>query len=466
MLLRFAASNHRSLRESTELSLIAVDEDRPAARSFDLLPERVLTIAGIYGANASGKSNVLDAIRWLSSAVRSSLLAWGDKIPRDPFRLHNSSGEVSTYEIEMMVAGVRYRYLLEVDDDQVLYEILQSFPKKLPRTLFEREGEELEFRRGQRGLPGTRELLGPTTLVLSAAARIPATGEIRSFARALSSIGVFGLRRRPRRFVRADGGSAMFAAGLNWFARTERLFIDSEGAPAPEDGSQRLALSLLRFADLGIAGVKVTREPDSPGDNTRPRVQLLHKSEGDPVPFEVAEESDGTQTWFRLIGPLIRALETGQTLLFDEIDASLHPALSARLLELFKDPVSNPLGAQLIFTTHDTSLLGHLNRDEVWLTEKSEAGSTRLTALAEFGGDKVRRSLNLERAYMQGRFGALPSLDASDLAPAFRSARLPLGPETTVKSDGSTPKEVLEIDSEGDVDVDAVAGFGMDEADA
>ena len=97
-------------------------------------------------------------------------------------------------------------------------------------------------------------------------------------------------------------------------------------------------------------------------------------------------------------------------LLFDEIDASLHPRLSARLLDLFQDPDTNPNGAQLIFTTHDTSLLNSLNRDEVWLTEKRQ-GSTTLTALSDFGGDQVRRSLNLERAYLQGRFGAVPELD-------------------------------------------------------
>jgi AAA15 family ATPase/GTPase len=104
-------------------------------------------------------------------------------------------------------------------------------------------------------------------------------------------------------------------------------------------------------------------------------------------------------------------LKTGQVLLFDEIDASLHPRLSAMLIDLFQDPETNPSNAQLIFTTHDTGLLNHLNRDEVWLTEKADDGSTKLTALAEYGGDKVRRSLNLERAYLQGRFGAVPQPD-------------------------------------------------------
>jgi AAA15 family ATPase/GTPase len=140
-------------------------------------------------------------------------------------------------------------------------------------------------------------------------------------------------------------------------------------------------------------------------------IQLAHRTGRQQALFELQDESAGTLTWLSLIEPVLYVLRSGQILLLDEIDASLHPALSARLLELFQDPETNPRGAQLIFTTHDTSLLSHLNRDEVWLTEKDDDGATSLTALAEYGGDKVRRSLNLERAYLNGRFGAVPELD-------------------------------------------------------
>jgi len=119
--------------------------------------------------------------------------------------------------------------------------------------------------------------------------------------------------------------------------------------------------------------------------------------------------------WFNLIGPLLAALRQGYPVLLDEIDASLHPLLSARLLDLFRDPSINNKNAQLIFTTHDTTLLGELNRDEVWLTDKSEDGATLLTPLADFGSERVRKSLNLERAYLQGRFGAVPRLRENSL---------------------------------------------------
>ena len=413
MLLRFEVSNHRSIMEPVELSMIAVDEDRPAARSFDLLSERVLTTAGIYGPNASGKSNVLDSLAWLSTAVETSLKAWDEFIPREPFRFGDGPDAPSNYEVELMVNGVRYTYRVEVDGVAVLSESLISYPKRHPRSLFKREGMEIDFRRGLGSLAGTRELLTPTTLALSAAMRL-GEPEIRDFGRSLANIGVLPIRNRG--FDRRARLSNLA------YLTTERMFYNRVGPDQPalfdgqidRLGSRESALGLLRFADLGIDDIQFVEEPvntSDPQGSGRLRLRLMHRVADQQVPFDLADESEGTQMWFRLIGPVLQALRTGQTLLFDEIDASLHPRLSARLLELFQDPETNPRAAQLIFTTHDTSLLNHLNRDEVWLTEKGADGATTLTALAEYGGDKVRRSLNLEKAYLQGRFGAVPEFD-------------------------------------------------------
>jgi predicted ATPase len=319
----------------------------------------------------------------------------------------------------MVIDGVRYAYRLDVDDAEVLFEGLYSYPERRRRVLFEREGSEIHFRRGLGALSGTRELLTATTLALSAAMRFDEP-EVQRFARALAGIAVLGLRRRaPWRRT--------FGAGVSGLSATGRLFDDQATSlqsslfddpdivqPSPRES----ALALLRFADLGIDDVQIVDDDieeiqATPQARREPRRQLrfIHRVLGQELPFDLEEESAGTQTWFALIGPTLNALRGGRILLFDEIDASLHPRLSARLLELFQDPETNPHGAQLIFTTHDTSLLNHLNRDEVWLTEKNESGATSLTALAEYGGDKVRRSLNLERAYLQGRFGAVPELD-------------------------------------------------------
>ena len=135
MLLRFEAANYRSILDPIELSLIAVDEDRPSTRGFDLLAERVLTIAGIYGPNASGKSNVVEALTWLSMAVSRSLLAWDQFVPRVPFKFGFGLETPSTYEIEMVVRDVRYAYRLEVDDATVLFEGLYSYPERRRRAI-------------------------------------------------------------------------------------------------------------------------------------------------------------------------------------------------------------------------------------------------------------------------------------------------------------------------------------------
>src|ERR1022692_3460656 len=419
MLLRFEVSNHRSILDPVELSMIAVDEDRPSARGFDLLTERVLAIAGIYGPNASGKSNVVEALAWLSPAVGHSLRTWDEYVPREPFRFGRGPETPSTYEVEMVVEGVRYAYRVDVNDSEILFEGLYSYPERRRRMLFERDGLEIHFRRGLGTLAGTRELLTPTTLALSAAMRFDEP-EVQPFGRNLAGIRVRGVRRRAAwRRVLAAGPPALSSTERLFDERVSvvqaTLFDDTEFAPL---NPRESALALLRFADLGIDDVHVV---DDEGDSLlssvqsgrapRRQLRLMHRVADQELPFDLAEESAGTQTWFALIGPTLNALRSGRILLFDEIDASLHPRLSARLLELFQDPETNPRGAQLIFTTHDTSLLNHLNRDEVWLTEKGESGATTLTALAEYGGDKVRRSLNLEKAYLQGRFGAVPELD-------------------------------------------------------
>lgn len=414
MLLRFEASNYRSILEPVELSMIAVDEDRPSVRRFDLLSEGVLSIAGIYGPNASGKSNVIEALAWLSAAVRRSLRE--GLIPREPFKFGRGPETPSIFEIEMVVERVRYAYRLEVADSAVMSERLDSYPLRQPRMLFERDGQEIRFRRGLGSLAGTRELLTPTTLALSAAMRF-AHPEVQPFGRQLAEIGVMGVRRRTAwRSPFADAMASTERMFDGRFAPPQpSLFDDTDFAPYDDRAS---ALALLRFADLGIDDVQVVDLKDAVSQVTarvrsesRRQLRFIHRVAKQELPFDLVEESAGTQVWFSLIGPTLNALRSGRILLFDEIDASLHPRLSARLLELFQDPETNPLGAQLIFTTHDTSLLNQLNRDEVWLTEKGDDGATELTALAEYGGDKVRRSLNLERAYLQGRFGAVPEYD-------------------------------------------------------
>ena len=390
--------------------MIAVDEDRAATRGFDGLSERVLTVAGIYGPNASGKSNVLDALAWLSMAVATSLRSWEDYVPRDAHRLGNGPASPSEFDLDLVAKGVRYGYRLEVDDSAVLFESLDSYPEGRRRNLFTRRRSEIDFRRGLDGTRGIRDLLTSTTLALSAGRRVRGT-DFAHVGQSLARMRVLGLRRR--RFPGA-GGVHPLDPTLRLLVETDEadqlsLFGTPEERPAVKD--PRRVLDLLRFADPGIDDLMISEEDSGRPGGPRRRLGLVHRGEGEPVTFDLEEESAGTRTWFRLIGPAFAALRFGRVLLLDEIDASLHPRLSARLIEIFQDPLTNTRRAQLVFTSHDTSLLNSLNRDEVWLTEKVLDATPRLVGLAEFGGERVRKSQNLERAYLQGRFGAVPEVD-------------------------------------------------------
>jgi uncharacterized protein len=191
MLLRFEVSNHRSIYEPVELSMVAVDRGRSSTWPSASLDEEVLSVAGIYGPNASGKSNVIEALAWLSQAVSRSLRAWDQYIPRDPFRFADGPTKPTTFEIDLVLDDVRYTYRLELTDAEVLFEGLYGYPERRRRTIFERTGMEVSFRRGTGSALGIKELLTPTTLLLSAAMRLDGA-PFRAFARALAGIRVLG----------------------------------------------------------------------------------------------------------------------------------------------------------------------------------------------------------------------------------------------------------------------------------
>lgn len=416
MLIRFQAGNFRSIDEPVDLSMVAVDLDRDAAREAPRLGESLLTRAAIYGPNASGKSNVLAALAWLRDAVRDSLRAWEDSIPVDTFAFREGPQRTSEFVLDLLIDDVRFEYIVELDEERVHYEVLYHYPERRRRMLFERVGMDLSFNRGMGSPSGTRELLTPTTLALSAARKLrhePA----HQFAVELDNLSVLGKLPGSR-----DGRTSLDSLTGEQLMRD--IFDEEPNVRSRVSAKLRAqALALLKLADLGVENVVVeTREVAAGiGDFTKelrsPR--LVHRGERPSRPLMFRDESEGTKAWFRLIGHVLPALESGAPIIFDEIDASLHPTLTAELLQMFADQSANPRGAQLIFSTHDASLLNHLNRDEVWFTEKQADGSTRLGALAEFAGERVRKSVNLESGYLNGRFGALPELNKAEVLRAL-----------------------------------------------
>ena len=399
--------------------MVAVDRDRREVHNQPMLGESLLPVAAVYGPNASGKSNIIAAFSWLLDAVRHSLIMWEDTIPTDPFAFQTDTGGPTNFMIEVTIRGIRFEYELEINSQAVIYEALFHYPEKKRRRVFERAGNDLKVQRGLGGFSGTRELLTERTLALSVARRFDEP-LVADFTRDLLLAQTLGLAT-PRPHI-GEFKNYLRPPNLRPIAR----WFEGRDQPSlfEEVGDERKqALALLRLADLGIEDVVVDTQhitvTGSSETHQRRRVRLVHRIANEQIPFELAAESAGTRTWFSIIGPLLSALRNGSLLLFDELDASLHPTLSAQLIQLFHDPTTNSSGAQLVFTSHDTSLLNHLNRDEVWLTEKRPDGSTRLGALAEFAGERVRKSQNLESAYLHGRFGALPKVDQVEILHAL-----------------------------------------------
>jgi hypothetical protein len=417
MLLRFRVSNFRSLRDEQELSMVASSrDDRGAVIHLENLGLDVLRVAAIYGANAAGKSNVLAAFRFMCRAVFRSHRMWKPEgpVPREPFLLDpEARSRPSYFEVDFLQGGVRYCYGFKLDDEQVLEEWLYAYPHKRPQLWFRRDisaSESFEF---------GKQLKGNHRVVA-------------------------GLTRKNSLFlsVAAEHNHEALLRVYSWFSqRVRHAGVDDRSARVfytidlLNDAYRTALLDLVRLADLGVSDFSVGEElvpstvleflrsasENSPevaklidGEPKIPKLQFLHRTGQDSVAMAFEQESSGTQAWFAMAGPILRTLEQGSVLCVDELDASLHPRLAFEIIRIFEDPVRNPRGAQLIFNTHDTTLLGNLlgepalRRDQVWFVEKDGTGATHLYPLTEF---KPRKSENLERGYLQGRYGAVPFIE-------------------------------------------------------
>ncbi|GAA0925841.1 ATP-binding protein [Streptomyces thermoalcalitolerans] len=428
MLLNFRVANHRSIRDELEWQLHPVyDSDRPAGTSWQAVP-----VAGIFGPNAAGKSNVVDALRYMADLVKHSpLLAEdGEGVHREPFLLDTvTPAESSWYVADLLVRGVRYTYGFEVDDEQVLSEWLYAYPEGRKRVVFERDGEEFRVGSSQRGakaLYTVAEVTARNALFLSMAARsktalAPVKPAYRWFRREL----VFG---GP-----VLGRSFLFPHLLT---RSLARRLDMRGEPTH-------LRELLRAADLGIEDFRVesVEEDLYEDDQSRLRLKeqppsvmktsdalfgmphrrrvrhelwLRHTGRNGSFELPLSAESSGTKAIVEYALALERVTGEGGTLVVDELDSSLHPRLSAFLVGLFQDPERNPHGAQLLFTSHDVSLLGRkagkdiLKRDQIWFASKNEFGETSLYPLSDF---RPRLEENRERRYLSGSYGAVPMID-------------------------------------------------------
>ena len=425
MLVQFSLSNFKTFKEKATLSLVASnyskEHDAHAQATMEPTPGlRLLKSAVVYGANASGKSKLLEAIRFMKQFVLTSSKnsQTGDQIAVDPFRLcTETEGKPSEFEIVFLLDGVLYRYGFEADKTHIVAEWLYFKPKTKEVELFYREGDDysLHDRLFPKGKMVVKEKL------------------VRSNALLLS--------------VAAQFNDAKAIAVLAWF---ERLTViapgDSLHLPLYNAGSFERPLvsekitELLMAADTGISEVLFNKEaeitkaakglPLSYGKSLQFSDAMLlapltgnfktgHKKyDGAKLNTSLThfdmhtDESAGTQKLFQLAGPIVSALQNGSVLVVDELDSQLHHLLTSQLVGLFHSQSVNKTNAQLIFNTHNTTLLGtdFFRRDQVWFVEKSRFGEARLFSLADFKTNVVRKNDRFEDNYLKGKYGGVPHL--------------------------------------------------------
>lgn len=411
MLIEFSVQNFRSIRDRQTLSLVAT-KDKTFQDSHTIETEvvsvpRVLRSLGMYGANGSGKTNLLRALQYLNVLVTKSFSFAPDSgTGLIPFALQkNAQDSVAEFEITVLIDKIRYQYGFRLDRQRIHEEWLLVYKaQKGPgQAWFERKfdlaTDKYEYQFSEK-LVGAKKTWQDST---------------RSNALFLSTAVQFN--------------SEMLRPLYDWIASKPVFFnplplgVDYTIARLEEPSFYNQVVSFLQASDIPVSEIRVeTTRGTGPhfqfdvttGKAEATTQEFVHKQarfhhvakDGEAF-FELQEESMGTQRLFALAGPVLDILEKGRLLVVDEIESSLHPLLVKRLLELFHNPSTNKSGAQLVFTTHNTLLLDQsiFRRDQIFLVEKDFDQASRLVPLSDF---QVRKDLYLEKAYLDGRFGAIP----------------------------------------------------------
>ena len=415
MLLEFRVGNFRSFDELQTFSLVASSDTRHSDNCISFGKLRLLKSAAVFGANASGKSNLIKAIDFMRQFVLFSATTMnvGDEIPIAPFQLNSASrSKASFLEMTFVAEGVRYQYGFTATKKRVQDEWLIAYPKGRAQHLLERR---LDLKTQQ------------TTWAFR--------GKLQKEATLLKD------RTRDNGLVLSRGAElniSPLVTALLWF-RHKTSVLDLSTSPASlidqtairlksDAGFRERVLRLIRHADLGISDLEVSeRQPEFfslvfPASTVGGGVHVaegpavhairsVHRAPGtDVVRFDFLDaESNGTQRFFALVAPWLDALDQGGLLLIDELDCSMHPILTRKLLELFQARDTNRNGAQLVFSTQDSTLMDPelFRRDQLWIVEKDRTGASRLSSLYDFE-EKPRNNEALQRRYLAGRYGGVP----------------------------------------------------------
>jgi len=418
MLLEFSVNNFRSIKDTITLSMNTAS-NKESTHSFQVRNYHLLNNIVIYGANASGKSNVLRAIGFMRNLVlnRPKITQSTDHLPHDFFRLNTETEQASSYfEMVFFLENVKYRYGFEADSTTIYAEWLYSDEHGKEARLFERDNEQkLHYVNKQKFKEGIGLKVPDNHLFIwkcdqndgDISKKILQWFNNLNLINGLKKEGYFHVALEQ--MENSNAKSELFKLikvadlGIDEIAIEEKDVPQDfiKNAPIPEEVKQKILI------EGGLTTIEL---------QTRHKKFNAENQQVGSVLFELNEdESQGTQKFFTLSAPILDTLEQGKILLIDELDASLHPKLTEYFIKLFNDKKVNKHNAQLIFVTHDIHLLsvpGLFERDQIWFTEKDKYGSTDLYSLLEFRksnkGTDVRQTDNLEKHYLQGRFGAVP----------------------------------------------------------
>ena len=414
MLIGFSVGNYKSFKETITLSMVAssITEEDKELKENNVFPINdklsLLKSAAIYGANASGKSNLVAAINFMKWFVLNSSKETqvSDAIDIEAFRLSTETEkEPSFFQIVFLLEDKTFRYGFEVNAREVVSEWLFQADDSEEKMLFERDFDNYildDFPEGQ----GISDKTRSNALFLSVVAQF--NGKISGKI-------------------------------LLWFSKTLQLISGLQDRQYRKEtlesfenpGHRQNIIEFIKKLDLGILDIARVNTPVFsisdytaqyggsysslyPISEIKTTVQTSHPkydADGKQTSMELFDmekhESEGTNKLFALAGILLDTLRTGKILLIDELDARLHPLITRELICLFNSNETNPHNAQLIFTTHDTNLLSSktFRKDQIWFTEKDNKGATDFYSLVEY---KVGKNASVERNYMIGKYGAIP----------------------------------------------------------
>ena len=423
MLIEFSVKNFKSIRDEQTLSLVAsnyyneskevlIDTKIPGLAKASYLP-----CAVVFGANASGKSSLIHALAVLKDMVLTAFnKAPGTSLAYLPFALDSNFWNAATeLNISFTVEGVRYEYMISYTAQYVLEESLAAFPKGKGQLWFHRSYDTAKNETICK--PITRYLKVPSDIVEVLRDDVPFISmlimlnydSIKPLAKWFSEdlaivdrgsdVPQDSLQQYSRNLLKGTAGtSKMRAVLMNMIKMADFGILDAQvvPAPAPEIPFPEEVINMM--PEEFLAGIN---------DAEWETIQFTHQSNDAPQHFSYDAESAGTRRLFELAGPIADVLDSGKTLVIDELDTSMHPLLVNEILRLFQSQITNTSGAQLICTVHSTSTMerGLLRRDQIWFTKKRREGNTELYPLSDY---KPRKDESVEASYLSGRYDAIP----------------------------------------------------------